>query len=273
MKLLGLRRTQSLAVYLAILTVMANACAGARSPALQDGPASSPPLVVITVVDTSGQGVPGALVFAAGSLLEDRRDERRGIAVTDQKGELHVGRDQVLQTPVALAVQFVKPANDPAHACPSNEPWSYAVYQTSLRWTDQGDASSVAVQQDDTLELTLQPLHPLILFNLVVSLDWKTTPKYRAQLKQGLELGSDYLFDLTDGQMAFGHVVINDNKAAWDRADIHVQRNNTICPQASISARSGMATTHQAALGQIAIAFERSSTSLPTMPWGYTTST
>lgn len=53
--------------------------------------------------------------------------------------------------------------------------------------------------------------HPVFSWNLVVALNWDADTSYLDKLKRGLRHASNYLFDVTDGQMKLGKIDIRTN--------------------------------------------------------------
>lgn len=112
----------------------------------------------------------------------------------------------------------------------------YRVYQTNLVWDAEGQYSPIGRCSQSGPELLLQRRYPLVLFDLLVAVEWDATPEYLEELKQGWKKASDYLFDLTDGQMAFGNITIFDHSLKADHkldgrtADYVIKADNTICP-------------------------------------------
>jgi hypothetical protein len=73
-----------------------------------------------------------------------------------------------------------------------------------------------------------------VLFNLVVSIEWATDPSYTEAISQAARLASDYLYDVSDGQMALGHVAIYDNAEHWGDADLQISVRNSVQPPAYV---------------------------------------
>lgn len=98
------------------------------------------------------------------------------------------------------------------------QPWSYRVYLPKQDG-EQGGASGE---------------RPLILLNLLASIEWDADDAYLNDFEEALREASFYLWDVTDGQMAIGQARIEDNRASWWDADIRVLARNTEAPHASI---------------------------------------
>ncbi len=70
----------------------------------------------------------------------------------------------------------------------------------------------------------------LVLFNVLVALEWEPDDEYLRQLRWAFRRASDFLYDVTDGRMAFGQVLLGD--ATWlDCADIQIMASNRFHPR------------------------------------------
>ncbi|KAA3636430.1 MAG: hypothetical protein DWP97_02795, partial [Calditrichaeota bacterium] len=79
-----------------------------------------------------------------------------------------------------------------------------------------------------TAQQTIFMNHTLVLLNMVVSIEWEVESDYVDKLEAGLRKASNYLFDVTDGQMALGKVYIVDDHYDWERADLRVLAKNNL---------------------------------------------
>lgn len=98
------------------------------------------------------------------------------------------------------------------------QPWSYRVYLPK----QDGEQGGAAGER------------PLILLNLLASIEWDADDAYLNDFREALRLASLYLWDITDGQMAIGQARIVDMGESWENADIRVLARNTEAPHASI---------------------------------------
>ncbi|NTU83353.1 MAG: hypothetical protein HGA45_28955 [Chloroflexales bacterium] len=74
----------------------------------------------------------------------------------------------------------------------------------------------------------------LYLFNVIVALEWVPTPQRLRRLQWAFRRASDYLYDVTNGGMAFGQVVFAG--PAWMRgADIQILASNRFLPRSWVS--------------------------------------
>lgn len=128
--------------------------------------------------------------------------------------------------------------------------WAYRAYiVTRLSSLDQEEAATIAPavplplgvapvqpvsqrerrKQIKQLQPRSQPL-PLCLFNLIVALEWHPSQRRLHQLAWAFRRASDFLYDATDGQMAFGQVVFG-GPEALPYADIQIMASNRFHPR------------------------------------------
>jgi hypothetical protein len=70
----------------------------------------------------------------------------------------------------------------------------------------------------------------LYLFNVLVALEWQPDRAYLEQLKTAFIHASDFLFDVTDGWMAFGQVVFG-GPELMDAADVQIMASTRMLPR------------------------------------------
>lgn len=75
----------------------------------------------------------------------------------------------------------------------------------------------------------------LILFNILVSLQWPATITYTQTFSDALQLASNYLFDASNGQMAIGNATIYSNGQFWRDADVQALAFNHSRPNSDIN--------------------------------------
>lgn len=175
----------------------------------------------VTVIDEAGAAVEGAEVWVY-------RDGQRADpvpAITDAQGYALMPRLRLGDRMVALL-----PLPDGVRAG-----WPYRVYVTSL--TD-GEAYTIGVDGERPM-LVLKKSSPLFLFDLVVSLEWcdDQTVGFGVPQQQfvrnGLAAVSRYLYDVTDGQFAFGKIDIYDCAERWQEADVQILASSYVRPWAN----------------------------------------
>lgn len=190
------------------------------------------------VVDEGGQPVDGARVYHNGVLVTDADGQP---ILTRFGGVLNFPSLQPGDTLVALALQeqraTVRRAHDgDADPCYPGQPWAYRVYLTSADVGGDGSLGMYHVPDPGAGEhrLVVRRTNPLVLFNVVVSVEWDADDEYLAEIERAARRASDYLYDLTDGQMAFGHVTVYDNGGHWADADVQISTRNTARPYAYV---------------------------------------
>lgn len=111
---------------------------------------------------------------------------------------------------------------------------SYTLYYTNGAPNPIG-LDTFTVTASGVQTLTVSSAHPLVLFNLDVSLEWDAhnDPTYLEQLAFDLRQASQYLYDFTDGQAALGHVTVYQNGENWASSHIVVQATNRLRPLAA----------------------------------------
>lgn len=187
-------------------------------------PPPRPGSTYATVVDGNQQPVEGATVFKNGLPVTDTLGAP---AVTDAAGNLILPDAQPGDRLVAMQLLHEEPTFRQEH-----DGWAYRVYRTNLNIAADSSVTGhvIAVSGQQTLTVS----SPLVLFNLLISLQWNATPEYLAELSRAAQLASDYLYDVSDGTMAFGQVAIYDNAQYWTEADIQVLVRNNVRPYAYI---------------------------------------
>jgi photosystem II stability/assembly factor-like uncharacterized protein len=185
------------------------------------------PKKLIKVLDAQGQPISGARVYRNGRLAADSQGTP---LTTDAAGNLRLPDLKAGDKLVALASQYRQPTVRDQHGG-----WAYQVNITNMNITSSGLLQTFVVTDTNKLQtLKVKPGNPLVLFNLVVSIEWDADIAYTTQISEAMRSASDFLYDMTDGQMAFGQVAIYDNGAHWADADIQIATNNVVRPHAYI---------------------------------------
>ncbi|HEU4321691.1 MAG TPA: hypothetical protein VFS21_00945 [Roseiflexaceae bacterium] len=74
----------------------------------------------------------------------------------------------------------------------------------------------------------------LILFNVLVALEWLPDERYMNQLEWSFRRASDFLYDVTDGAMAFGQVVFG-GRELMGYADVQIMASSRLHPRSWVS--------------------------------------
>ncbi len=138
--------------------------------------------------------------------------------ITDAQGYLE-GRGQL------------KPGDQLLALAPISSTETYTLFFTNGLANPLGisafDVSTAGVQT-----ITVSAAHPLMLFNLEISLEWDAhnDPLYLDQLAASLRRASAYLYDFTNGQVALGNVRVLQNRDDWEYANVTVMTSNRLRP-------------------------------------------
>ena len=130
------------------------------------------------------------------------------------------------------------------------------VYQTSAQPLPTGMAA-YTVTTPGTQELVVSKDHPLLLFDLDVSLEWdaRNDGTFLDDLEESLKRSSEVLYNVSNGQMALGEVRIHQNKENWLGADVVVFANSGIRPMSSMGGMVGQPMNDIGASGVITNAY------------------
>jgi hypothetical protein len=129
--------------------------------------------------------------------------------------------------------------------------WAYREY--IVRRLSAGEANQAVPLGDAPAQLVdtatrrrqLQSLRPLAqlagpdelrlcLFNVLVALEWLPDQAYMRQLEWAFRRASDFLYDVTDGMMAFGQVVFG-GPELMNAADIQIMASNRLLSRSWVS--------------------------------------
>ena len=99
--------------------------------------------------------------------------------------------------------------------------WAYEVWLTNILQNNDGTESPYTVTDTNRLlhTLVLLPTNAQIGFNLVASVEYNTTTEHLGQIEAGFKSASEYLMDVTDGQMFFGKVKLYEEGQHFNDAD------------------------------------------------------
>jgi hypothetical protein len=86
----------------------------------------------------------------------------------------------------------------------------------------------------DPTQIYVSSYDPVIGFRVMFSVEWDAPASYLENLRQAAESASNFLYDVTDGQMFFEYIDILDNAMEYDRTDYKVQLDNQTWPSANV---------------------------------------
>ncbi len=176
-------------------------------------------------VATPGNEAAGALVYRLPS--------------GQTSGALPLGAQPSQPTPTDLqgflsVPAQLQPGDRLAALWPVSATNSYTLYYTSAAVTPTGLEMQM-VTQSGLQTLVVSPDHPLLLFNLEVSLEWDASndAAFLQQLHFDLARTSELLFDWSNGQAALGHVTIHHARQHWLDAHVRIYATNRLRPWAA----------------------------------------
>jgi hypothetical protein len=185
-----------------------------------------PAIAFARILDEEGQPVAGSALYVDGRPASKTDGS---LDTSDRAGLIRLANPQAGQALVALRRVFEQPTVRGAH-----DGWAYRVHQTNLTISESGQLQPARSTGSGEQRLTVRRASPLILFNLVVSIEWDADDRYIQEMVAALEAASNLLFDVSDGQMALGRVAIFDRATEWANADIQVSTKNIVRPHAFI---------------------------------------
>jgi len=196
------------------------------------------------VLDETGEPLTDATVYHNGKAVIDALN---GSPTTDINGNLVLENLAMGDTLVAMALLHDQPTARDGHGG-----WGYRVYKTNLPLNNNGEPLPFTAVMTGTgpQTLTVRADNPLVLFNLLVSIEWDATEEYIQQIVTATQKASSYLYDVTDGQMSFGRVVIYDEGQYWADADIQISTKNTVRPYAFVGGIASSDKAHTIRLGR-----------------------
>ncbi len=185
----------------------------------------------IKVVDDKGEPVKGAWIYrlpagqVAGAQLMPSPE--RPLATDEQGllpggGELKKGDRLVALQPISVTEQISF----------TNK---YGFFHTSAKPTESG-LDMFEFTEQGTIELQVSEDNPLLLFHIVMALEWdaRDEESFQVELEDGIKRASELLYDVSDGQVALGSVRVFQSKEFWPNADVVVKADNSLRPLAPI---------------------------------------
>lgn len=216
---------------------------------------ATPRNTFVTVVDEGGNPLSGVGVTLYSGI------EPQETLMTDQAGHVFFANPQVNHKVAAFALQSPQSAID-AGSCAA----PFCIYTTSMDVLPDGTVLVHEIKQAGEQVLTVKTSNTLVLYNLVVSVEWQvyseadqnpaiTTETLLKELSRGLRSASAYLYDVTDGQFAFGTVTVYDNGRHWDDADLQILVSNQVRPSATVGGIVESAPfTYTSSVGNVSVA-------------------
>ncbi len=102
------------------------------------------------------------------------------------------------------------------------------LFGTSLSWAYRCYKVEVEGNHDIAGQPLLQPY--LYLFNVIIACEWQPSPATVALLERAMHRAADFLFDVSDGTMSIGQVLVG-GPALLNCADIQLMASNRLLPR------------------------------------------
>ena len=151
-----------------------------------------------------------------------------GTFVTNGKGWLEIPSDSLtLDDSVKFEIQV---KSEPAVKHTAVLGTMYTIYLDNCQFDSLGNMS-IPILADDADQVVLD--HTTIAWDLLVSIEWDASEAYLTSTETGFQKASNYLYDVSDGQMRFDTIMILDSKTHWGDADLQIYANNVQWAQAS----------------------------------------
>jgi hypothetical protein len=167
---------------------------------------------------------PERLIFNANRASAALPKSGRALAIPSDDPVVELVLDTGSGSPVALKVD--RQARKLRHTATSAQ--SAAPFGSSLDWAHR--CYKVERPKNDGVFRDY-----LYLFNVLVALEWQPDQAYLEQLKTAFRRASDFLFDVTDGWMAFGQVVFG-GPELMELADIQIVASTRMLPRSWVGA-------------------------------------
>ncbi len=100
----------------------------------------------------------------------------------------------------------------------------YSIHLDNARIDENGSMSFDTLNTDGEQKIVLN--HTEYRYNLLVSIEWDAAVAYQQGLQEDFPQISNYLYDVTDGQVRLDTVAIVDNGELWDMADMRIRASN-----------------------------------------------
>jgi len=200
----------------------------------------------VKAVDESGAGIPDAEVYLNGQPVGTTGV--RGVLPPEALPQGLHPSDRLAVLSLITQTSTIRQAHTTPDSNGAN--WAYRTYLTNLEVITTGHVLPYTVTHSGGQVIRLSRDRPLVLYSLLVSIEWDATVTYTRQISGAIRLASDYLYDLSEGQMALGYVTIYDNATYWGDADLQISTKNTVHPHAYVGGLTATDKSHVIRVGR-----------------------
>jgi len=106
------------------------------------------------------------------------------------------------------------------------------IYLNNMKFDGAGNPNYYSLTDNSTQTIFID--HTMIHCFLVVSVQWEAKREYLDSLSSWCKYMSEFLYDVTDGQLFVEGISINDNFEKWNQADIRIFASNMVWPCANV---------------------------------------
>ena len=176
-------------------------------------------------------GQPGFLTNHAGTFSTDQEGAFE-FDVSDL-GELTLNGTGTGLNIGDLAVVATKVRSRDAARHPLVLATKYTAWLDPIKFDENGIPDLSQITSDATQELVQD--HTEYRYNILVSVEWDAEESYLQGLQSEFRYMSNYLYDVTDGQLRLDTVMIYDDAFFWHQADMRIYASNMVHPSAGVS--------------------------------------
>ena len=177
----------------------------------------------LLILDTNNNPIPNK-EFEIYKVNNDLTEELKGKQTTNSEGKLSPD-PQWFSTGDQVKIHkivFTQNTQKPNHEAVDN-----IMYQIKIDNGNFDTDGNISYHKfTDDAQQTIVLNHTTVMYNLIVSVEWDADQAYLENLLQGYRLTSNYLYDVTDGQLFLNKIAIYDNHDNWDAADVQIFANN-----------------------------------------------
>ncbi|MCP4703177.1 MAG: hypothetical protein GY865_01085, partial [candidate division Zixibacteria bacterium] len=115
----------------------------------------------------------------------------------------------------------------------------YSIHLDNAKFNFDGSIKFMEIDNSAKQEVIMD--HTEFRYNLLVSVEWDASLDYLSDLQASFTYMSNYLYDVSDGQIRLDTIAVYDNKEYWDQADIWIRASNIAHPNAHVWGINGNA--------------------------------
>lgn len=189
------------------------------------------PLVILRIFDANNNPIPNK-EFKVYKVNNDLTEVYKGNLTTDSEGKFGLNPMWFSVGDRVKLERIVYTHTTAQTGRLNHEAVDNVVYQIKIdntRFDASGNISYHSLTNDPVQTIVLD--HTTVTYNLVVSVEWDADQAYLQNLLEGFRYTSNYLYDVTDGQLYLNKIAIYDTARFWNDVDVKIYANNQQWPQ------------------------------------------